>query len=86
MSESRLSQMFVKKKLLPVVRGTAEIVSEGTRALEALPALIESLGDDAGVSELQIWENSAITTTIFHDLAHVSYGWNGKRWVEVDFA
>jgi hypothetical protein len=86
MSESHLNHMFTKRKLLPVVRGTAEIVSEGTRALEALPALIESLGDEASVSELQIWENFAITATVFNDLVHVSYGWNGERWVEVGFA
>lgn len=81
-----MSNLFnTKRKPLPVVSGTAEIVSVGVRALEALPALIDSLGDDAGVSEIQIWENTAITASIFHNLAHVSYGWNGERWVEVGF-
>jgi hypothetical protein len=83
---TKLSEhMFGKPKPLPTVSGTAEIVSEGVRALEALPALIESLGDDAGVSEIQIWENTAITASIYADLTHNSYGWNGKRWVEVGF-
>jgi hypothetical protein len=80
-----MSYLFNTKSKLPTVSGTAEIVSEGVRALEALPALIESLGDDAGISEIQIWENTAITASIYADLTHTSYGWNGKRWVEVAF-
>jgi hypothetical protein len=85
MSKSSMSRMFFSKKPLPVVSGTAQIVSEGVRALEALPALIETLGDEAAISEIQIWENMAITASVFRDLAHIIYGWNGERWVEVDF-
>jgi hypothetical protein len=81
-----MSNPFTTKgKALPTVSGTAEIVSEGVRALEALPALVESLGDDAGASEIQIWENTAITASIFDGLVHEDYGWNGERWVKVGY-
>jgi len=75
---------FAVKKALPVVSGTDQMVSEGVKALEALPDFLASLGD-AEVSEIQIWENTPITASIFSDMQHTSYGWNFDRWVEVGF-
>ena len=80
-----MSFMFNTKRALPVVIGSGQIVSEGVRALEALPDLLASLGDDAAVSEIQIWENTPITASIFFDLEHVTYGWNFDRWVRVGY-
>lgn len=79
--------MSESRKPLPVVTGTHEIVTEGARALGSLPDLLHSLKgeddyDEAAVSEIAIWENMPITASVFHNLQHVQYGWNGKRWVE----
>ena len=80
-----MSFMFNTKRALPVVIGSGQIVSEGVRALEALPDLLASLGDDAEVAEIQIWENTAITAQIAVDLGVTTYGWNFDRWVEVGY-
>jgi hypothetical protein len=81
-----MSNPFTPKgKPMPVVSGNEQIVSEGVRALEGLPTLIESLGDDAGISEIQIWENMAITASIWDGLVHAAYAWNGERWVKVTY-
>jgi hypothetical protein len=78
--------LFTTRKVaLPVVSGSDQMVAEGVLALEALPDLLLSIGDDAAVSEIQIWENTPITASIFFDLEHVTYGWNFDRWVRVGY-
>jgi len=78
--------LFTTRKVaLPVVSGSSQMVAEGVLALEALPDLLLSIGDDAEVSEIQIWENTPITASICVDLGHVTYGWNFDRWVRVGY-
>lgn len=74
------------EQMLVVTRGSAEMVSEGVKALEALPGLLDGLTTDENeftVSEVKIWENTPITALVSDDCGHTEYGWNGDRWVEV---
>ena len=76
------------RRPLPTVNGTSEIVSEGVRALEALPGLLDYLSNDeaeASVGEIEIWENAPITAKIEMDMIWEDYGWTGSRWVRIEY-
>jgi hypothetical protein len=83
--------MKTKKGL--VVNRTAEMVSEGVRALEALPALVERLSASKTawvqeeVAEISIQENDVIEAQIsvsWDDgtlMGYDTWQWTGEAWV-----
>ena len=76
------------------VNGTAAMLYEGIRALDALPALIAKLdtNDDpleaAEAAEIRIYENMPIEASIYVPLPqrgdHVLFQWDGETWIEVE--
>lgn len=73
---------------LPVLHGNAQLISEGVRALEALTGLLDYLSNDeaeASVAEIEIWEGMAPTAKIEMDMVWTDYGWNGIRWVKIEY-
>jgi hypothetical protein len=77
---------YDKDQYLVVTQGSAQMISEGVKALEHLTGLLDFLSTDENefaVSEIKIWENTPITAVISDNDGHAEYGWNGDRWVKV---
>lgn len=73
-------------KALLNVTGNSDLVSEGVKALEALPDLLAKLdsggGDEASIAEIFIFENMPIRALIFDGFGFVKYLWAPAGWVQ----
>lgn len=67
------------------VYGSREIAYEGGKALEALPALLDSLGEGSDVAEVHILDNAPIHAVIGLQprgyLEFADYYWANDQWV-----
>jgi hypothetical protein len=70
-----------------VLNGTAELLREGVRALEALEGQLAGLvpieaDDEPDLAEIRIYENSPITAVVTNDFGWTEIVWSGERWVQ----
>jgi len=63
--------------------GAHEMVTVGIEALESIRPLLATLGEDAEVAEIRIYENMPIEILVVDEVSTRRFHWNRWQWLEV---